>query len=142
MSKQIQPRNLADTPSGISAGILFMLKTVAIAYGVSILLLLPTALIATLAAFSDRGVSVSVNIVTAIAVLFCGFSAGRHFSSKGLVFGAICGIIYSALLCIIGCLISKTPDFGSCAATALTIGLICGSVGGIVGINTKRKRHR
>lgn len=143
MPKTIQSRtNYETSDGGIVTGILFMLKTVLVSYGLSIILLFLASLIATFQAFSDQAISITANIVTSIGVFFCGFMSGRHFSSKGLVFGAICGIIYSALLCLAGNLFSQSMSFGSSAITALIIGLICGAVGGIVGINTRRKRRR
>ncbi len=143
MPKTIQARSNFETNSGgITSGILFMLKTVLLSYGLSIVLLFLASLIATFQAFSDQAISISANLVTSIGVFFCGFMSGRHFSSKGLVFGAICGIIYSGILCLVGNLFSQPISFGTSAITALIIGLICGAVGGIVGINTRRKRRR
>lgn len=143
MSKFTSSRAAAEIPeTGFAPGFLFMIKTVLIAYCISVALLFLVAVLAAFQAFSDRAIAIGANLVTAVGVLLCGFMSGRHFSSKGLVFGALSGVIYSGILCIIGALASKTPTFGTSAVTALTIGLICGAVGGIVGINTKRKRRR
>ena len=143
MSKPNQSRTSYDViETGFVPGLLFMLKSVFLSYCISVVLLFVAALIATFQAFSDQTISVIVNIITALGVSMCGFFAGRHFNSKGLIFGALSGIIYSSLLCLIGNLISHTFHFGTNSVTALIIGLICGAVGGIVGINTKRKRRR
>ncbi len=143
MSGTSLSRASADTVGGgVVSGIFFMLKTVMIAYCVSIALLFAVSVIATVQAFSDKAISISANIVTALAVLMCGFMSGRHFSSKGLIFGALCGIIYSGLLCLIGNLAAQNLQFGASAVTALIIGVICGAVGGIAGINTKHTRRR
>ncbi len=143
MSKTALSRTSAEpVGDGFVSGIFFMLKTVILAYGISIVLLLGVSLLATVQAFSDRAIAIAANIVTALGVLLCGFLSGRHFSSKGLVFGALCGIFYSGLLCIIGNLAAQTLSFGASAVTALIIGVICGAVGGIAGINTKHTRRR
>ncbi|MBO5955449.1 MAG: TIGR04086 family membrane protein [Clostridia bacterium] len=143
MSRFSSSRTAIEIPeTGFAPGFLFMIKTVLISYCISVVLLFSVAILATFQAFSDQAIAVSANLVTAMGVLLCGFMSGRHFRCKGLIFGALCGIIYSGILCIIGALASKTPTFGASAVTALTIGLICGAVGGIVGINTKRKRRR
>ncbi|MBQ9757349.1 MAG: TIGR04086 family membrane protein [Clostridia bacterium] len=143
MSKLIQTRTSFEVnDSGIASGIIFMLKTVLFSYLVSVVLLFLASILATFQAFSDQAISIVANSVTALGVFLCGFMSGRHFSSRGLVFGAICGVIYAVLLLIIGNLASGTMSFGTDALTALAIGIICGAVGGIVGINTKRQRRR
>lgn len=143
MSRTALSRTSAETVGGgFVPGIFFMLKTVMIAYCISIALLFGVSVIATVQAFSDRAIAIAANIVTALGVLLCGFMSGRHFSSKGLIYGALCGIIYSGLLCLIGNLAAQNLNLGASAVTALIIGVICGAVGGIAGINTKHTRHR
>lgn len=143
MSRQIQTRGAAEIPStGFIPGALFILKSVFISYVFSVVLLFLLSLLATFQAFSDTVIQISVNIVTALGVFWCGFLAGRHFSGKGLVFGAISGIVYALILCVIGIIVSAEPHPGTSALTALAIGIICGAVGGITGINTKRKKRR
>jgi len=143
LSRTALSRTSAETVGdGFVSGIFFMLKTVMIAYCISIILLFAVSLIATVQAFSDKAIAIAANIVTALGVLLCGFMSGRHFSCKGLIFGALCGVIYSGLLCLIGNLAAQNLQFGASAVTALIIGVICGAVGGIAGINTKHTRRR
>lgn len=130
------------TAQNTGSGIIFIIKTVLISYIISLVLLFVISIPATYRAFSGIGISIAANTVTALATLFAGFTAGRHFASKGIVFGAICGVFYTLPLCIAGSLISGTALFGQNALIALGIGLICGGIGGIVGINTKRTVRR
>ena len=102
MSRTSQPTTAKSVSSGFSAGLLFMLKAIFISYCLSVALLFITAAVATFKSLSDQTLSVVVNIITALGVLFCGFLSGRHFDSKGIVFGAICGTLYTVLLCILG----------------------------------------
>ncbi len=134
--------NQAATKSTPVKAILFMLKAIAISYIISLVLILVASLIATYGAFSDTAIRIMANIVTAIATITAGFMSGRHFSSKGIFFGAGTGMIYTALLCIIGNIFSGSINMNANLITALIIGVLCGAVGGIVGINTKRTRRR
>ena len=127
---------------GFVAGMLFMLKTVFISYLISVALLFFMALFATYRAMSDTGISVLANVVTALGTLFSGFAAGRHFSGKGILYGAASGILYTVLLCIAGNIVSGRINLGIPVITAILIGLICGAVGGISGINTRHTRRR
>ncbi len=142
MSRTIQPTTAKSGSSGFSSGLLFMFKAIFMSYCLSVALLFITAAAATFKSFSDQTISILVNIITAVGVLFCGFLSGRHFDSKGIVFGALCGTLYTVLLCVLGNLAAQTVNFTSGALTALCIGIICGAVGGIVGINTKRQSRR
>ena len=129
------------TANPVSA-ILFMLKAVAVSYIISFVMLFAAALLATFQSFSDTAIYIMANLVTALGTAFAGFTAGRHFDSKGIFFGAGCGIIYTLILCIIGNIISSGINMGSSFFVALAIGIICGAVGGIAGINTKKTRRR
>ena len=130
------------TAHDAGSGIFFIIKTVIISYILSLILLFLISIPATYRAFSNLGISIAANAVTALATLFAGFMAGRHFSGRGIVFGAICGTLYTLPLCAAGCIASSTPFFAQDSLIALGIGLICGGVGGIVGINTKRTSNR
>lgn len=134
----LKSTNQASASMGVGSGIFFIVKTVVISYIISLILLFLLSIPATYRAFPPLGVSIAANAVTAIATLFAGFCAGRHFSSRGIVFGTICGILYTLPLCIAGSIASGTPLFGQDTLVALGLGLICGGVGGVVGINTKR----
>ncbi len=141
MLKSVSAANRNQVDVNKSFDLLYILKSVVISYAISVVLLFFSALFATYQCLSDKGISVLVNIITAIGVLICGFLSGRNSSRGGIFSGATAGIIYTSLLCLIGNLISKTFVFGSNSITALVIGLICGAVGGIVGINM-RSHHR
>ncbi len=133
-----------QTSAGFSpvSAVLFMLKAVSVSYVISLIFLFAAALIATFGAFSETAVRISANIVTALGTLTAGFMSGRHFPGKGIFFGAGTGIIYTLLLAVIGNIFSGSINLGSTFITALIIGVLCGAVGGITGINTKHARRR
>ena len=134
--------NASGTESAPALDILYIMKAVAAAYIISVILLLPAALIATWQCFSDKGISVMVNFITALGTVSCGFMSGRHSARGGLICGAVSGFIYAAVLCLIGNLAAQSVSFGMNAVCAAVIGTVCGAVGGIIGINTRRQRRR
>lgn len=121
---------------------MFIIKAVLFSYAVSAALLVLCALAATYACLSDRAIGVMVNIVTAVATVMCGFLSGRRSNKGGLLCGALCGSVYTVLLCVLGGLVFRDFRLGASALTALAIGVLCGGVGGIMGINTKKARRR
>ena len=124
------------------SAILFMLKAVAVSYIISFALIFVSAILATFQSFSDTTICILANSVTAFGTAFAGFTAGRHFDHKGIFFGSACGIIYTIILWIAGIIISASMNWGSTFLVPLAIGTICGAVGGIAGINTKKVRRR
>ena len=75
---------------------LHILKVVAFSYAVSLVMLVPAALIATFRCFSDKGIALCANLICALGVLLCGFIAGRHSEKGGLIAGAVSGLVYMA----------------------------------------------
>ena len=122
--------------------VLFVLKTVVIAYAFSVILLVITALIAMFQSMSDRGIGIMVNVVTALGAMLCGFLTGRKAERGGLVAGAVCGIVYTFLLWLAGSLVSGSFSIGIKALTMQIIGVLCGAFGGIIGINTRKERRK
>lgn len=121
---------------------LYILKAVAAGYALSLLLLLPSAILATRLCFSDRAIALTVNLITALSTAVCGFISGRRSERGGLFSGALAGIIYAVFLCLCGNLASQNIHIGMNAVLAAVIGLLCGATGGIVGINTCSRRRR
>lgn len=142
MNKSLIKQSSGDTGADKMFDFLYMIKAVLFAYALSALLLFVFALISTYACLSDRTIRVLVNLATALGTASCGFLSGRRSSRGGLISGALCGCAYTVFLCVIGGLAVQNFELGMNAVTAFTIGLVCGSVGGIIGINTKSRRRR
>ena len=119
-----------------------MVRSVAVAYVMSIVLLVLTALVATIQSMSDKGIGIMVKAVTAICVVLCGFISGRRAQKGGLLIGASSGMLYTLLLYLIGSLFSGSFVIGINAISVQIIGLVCGATGGIVGINTRKNKRR
>lgn len=140
MSKAIQNTNAV--PLSFKNSIVLIFKAVAVSYIISLVLLLPTTLLAVLQAFSDKGIYIAANIITAFGTAVAGFIVGRRVGGKGIFFGACSGIIYTLFLCVVGNIIAETGAVGTSCLTAAVIGILCGAVGGIAGINTQSNKHR
>ncbi len=120
----------------------FTAKNTALGFALTIVLLFITSWIATIAAFSEETVSVIVGAITNICIAICGFRAARHSGVHGLLSGAVAGLIYVVLLYLAGSLAFGELGFSSSAALSVVISVLCGAIGGIIGINTHHKRRR
>lgn len=83
-------------------------------------------------------INIVVNTINGIGV-FCGsFIALRIIKSKGIIFGVTIGGILFALILIAG-LISSTETLSINTPIKLVVSVICGGIGGVLGVNRKEK---
>jgi len=87
---------------------------------------------------------IMVTIMSSLALCIGAYSGG-YISSKrrrqnGLLMGIISGILIYCLILIVGLIFAKTAiSFGILSKLILT--LICGAIGGIFGVNSRKKRY-
>ena len=76
--------------------------------------------------------------VTAISILFGSFIANKRENKNGIITGIIISIIYIGLIYLISSAI-KGGDFrlNMGAVIMILVGMFCGAVGGILGVNIK-----
>ena len=116
-------------------------KCIGISYVSSILMLFALALAATFWEMGSGTVNICIAVINGISVTLCGFSAAKGAGRGGLLTGAAAGAFYTVILYAIGSIISGNLSFGSAAALSAAVGIICGGVGGVIGVNRKRRRR-
>jgi putative membrane protein (TIGR04086 family) len=68
-----------------------------------------------------------------------GFFASHLYKNKGLMIGALTGLLFFLILYIIG-VFMKQINVGSLAVLKLVLSVVFGAIGGVVGVNTLSKR--
>ena len=102
------------------------------------LLMLCAFFITQLGSIPTDAINIVVSAINGIGV-FCGsFIALRIIKFKGIIFGAILGLIFFVLIFIAG-LISSTETISLNTLIKLIVCVICGGIGGILGVNRKEK---
>ncbi|NBD25943.1 TIGR04086 family membrane protein [Paenibacillus sp. T1] len=66
-----------------------------------------------------------------------GFVSGRRSRQRGWYYGGMLGIVYGILILLVSFLASNA-GFSGKTMTMLVETLLCGSLGGMIGVNTKR----
>jgi len=119
-----------------------ILKGVALAFVISIVLILISAVIMTYSPIPDEMTRAVTIAVSGISVLFAGLVTARKSRRQGWLSGATCGLLYALFLYIFGSLIML--DFSITLYTLIVgvMGFFLGALGGIVGINTKKRKRR
>ena len=118
-----------------------VLKGVALAFVTSIVLLLICAVIMTYSPIPDGASRAVTIVVSGISILFASIVTARKSKRQGWLTGASCGLLYAVLLYLFGSLILL--DFSMTLSTGIVflLGLLLGAGGGIVGINTKKRKR-
>ncbi|MBR1540964.1 MAG: TIGR04086 family membrane protein [Clostridia bacterium] len=75
--------------------------------------------------------------ISAFAIAFGGLITSRKLEVKGILCGAIQGILYMVLLYFISSIASGTFALKVEGIVMILVGIIAGSVGGIIGANLK-----
>ncbi len=101
-------------------------------------LLMIAAAIMTAVTVPSSAVTPIAMVIAALAACVGGWVTARISRERGLLFGAVCGLVLFLLITAIG--LSAFQEIGGSALlikAALMIG--CGALGGVLGVNTKRK---
>ena len=122
--------------------IIFGAKNIVICFLLTIVVLFVASWISVMVNLPEAAVALVVSIITYLCVGICGFRSARHSGSNGLLAGALAGLVYVIILYIIGCIAFAEISFSMSAVLTAVICIVCGAIGGIVGVNTKSKKRR
>lgn len=130
-----------NTGSSI-CGILYIIKGTIFSFILSLLLIIPAAIILKTFFPTDEAVFASSMIISFISAFFCGFYMSRHVLKSGLLNGALAGILYFLILFLSGSIASGGINFSLSSILAFAVSLLGGAIGGIFGINSVKSQRR
>ena len=121
--------------------VVYTLKNVFVSFLTTAVLLFLSAVAVTYLSAPEAVIDAVVLVVTAFCVVWGGFRASRHLGRQGLLSGAVSGLVYVVLLYVLGALVFGEFAFASATALSMLLGIGCGAIGGIIGVNTKKRRR-
>ena len=130
---------IVDLKSNHALSIPSILKSIGISFGFTLAVFLVFALLITYTGFPETAIGAVVLITTVLSILLAGMIISRRASTKGWLNGAIAGLIYVAILYIIGALSVTGLVFDKQVVVMALIGFFAGAFGGIIGINMRKK---
>lgn len=87
----------------------------------------------------DAGGAFFVIVATSIGAFFAGYVNGRILKHKGIIAGAICGVMLMTILIILKlAFFIPLPD--GITVLKLTLVVVFGIIGGIIGVNKKKQK--
>lgn len=127
-----QPQNFARTLKKLLFGLLIGLVS-------SLVIILIFSIVMTMKDIPQGFVPTLSAIAVAVGGLAGGFTCAKLMKKSGLVVGIISGIILYAVLLLTGLAFgSKGVDLST--LIKLVIAVVCGGMGGIMGVNTRKSR--
>lgn len=108
-------------------------------YIISLVLLFILACIVTYTSFPESYVNGIISVITVIGILFASISVAKKYRTLGWLHGAITGVLYSMILYVLSASFLSFTGVQKGVLSFLVIGVVCGALGGIVGVNLKKR---
>ncbi|UMZ74016.1 TIGR04086 family membrane protein [Natranaerofaba carboxydovora] len=114
----------------------FILTGVLLAYAISLLVFLVTALLLNLTNISDVIIPHLTYITSVISIVVGSMHATKNIGEKGWLNGGVCGILYFVGLLLLSVLMGIELASTNIILSRLFMAFVFGAVGGVLGINT------
>ena len=116
-----------------------LIKSVIVAILFTIILFIVFALIISFTDITEASADTMVTVATIIGVIISGIISAYGASSKGWLSGSIGGLFYIFIVWLTGLISGYSVSFSKSTAVILALSIVFGAIGGIIGINMKRK---
>lgn len=111
------------------------LKSLAICFALSFILILIYALILSFTSMSDSSMSMFIQIIMIVSITVSSIYGGKKISRRGWLFGLVLGVVFTLLLVPLGIGFGQEFSFDKYFAARLLMGGLVGIIGGIIGVN-------
>jgi len=118
--------------------ILGVVMGVVIAYAITAIVFIGTALGITYTSLQETAVPIIVMITCVVAVIVAGFDASRKADKNGWVWGMVAGGLYALILIFIIIWINGAFIIDSRKIILTLLSVVGGGIGGAIGINFKK----
>ncbi len=135
-----QVKNIKKARTSSFQGAVSVLTNVLLIYLVTLVMLLALAIAITYSDFPESYSQAAIMAITVISIIMVGLFVARGANSYGWLWGAIAAAVYMLLLYMISSLAIGSFSISGGYFVMLLIALLCGSIGGIIGINLKPRR--
>ena len=114
------------------------IKAALAAYIITAVVFILSAVLITYGKANEDTIKILSFVSTFISAAAAGYITASGMEKRGILWGALGGLIYAAILMAIFYIFGKNTDFTSGKVLCLVFSLVGGALGGIFGINTKK----
>ncbi len=131
----------AVAPEATPGFFLSVLKPIFIALSVTFLSLCFLAVCIAYGPVTEQAADICILLSTIVSIFIAGFLTARQRNARGFVLGSLAGVLYVAAAYVIAALAFGSFSPGSGFLKLLLLGIVFGALGGIISVNTRRKKR-
>ncbi len=120
-----------------SFSISLLLKGIVFAFLFSLLCFLILSIILSFTSISESIIKPASYIVMIVSIVIASGYVAQRVNKKGWIHGGVTGLLYILVLTIIGYFTGGGFIFDQLLISRILLGIVAGSIGGILGINLK-----
>lgn len=129
-------KNIDETKS--SNNLIKIIKGSIISLVISAILLLIMAIVLTYTNISELIIPTAIIVITAVSILIGSTMSAMHIQKKGIINGAIVGLIYMTILYVLSSVTITGFSINYKTLIMFAAAIIGGIIGGIIGVNIKK----
>ena len=130
---------LQGNNDNLKANIIRIIKGSLLSIIVSVIFLIVFAMLLTYTSLSENTITPVVLAIVGLSILLGSYLSTKKINKKGILNGAMVGVIYMLILYIISSVIFMDFSINASSIIMIVCGIIAGIIGGIVGVNTNKK---
>lgn len=116
-----------------------LLSGLGIGYAITCIIFIAYAIILTYTDTTEKNIPIVVTVTVVLSVLIAGYDAAKAVTKKGWLWGMLAGLLYAFIMFLIGMSVIRNFGFSGKMLTLLVLSVAGGGLGGILGINLKKK---
>lgn len=105
----------------------------------TLIALVVLSLVLSFSEVSESLINPAIIVISSVSILIGGFLVAKKIKQKGILNGAILGIVYMLIIYLISSLLNNNFSLGIAAFIMIGAGILSGALGGILGVNLKAK---
>lgn len=135
--KKVHSRARKESAAAGSGTGLCLLRGMGIAFAITCIIFIGFGILLTYTSLSEESLPMVSLICTAISAAAAGYDWAACMKKKGLLWGALAGVVYAVLLYLITSLASDSFSIALSGLMTVIVAIAAGAIGGILGVNKR-----
>lgn len=132
---KIYSRGKAEKNPAAKGRGLCLLRGMGIAFAITCIIFIGFGILLTYTSLSEESLPMVSLICTAVSAAAAGYDWAACMKRKGLLWGALAGVVYAVLLYFVTSLASDSFSLALSGMMTLVVAAAAGAIGGILGVN-------